>query len=82
MTELSTNHLSSAAAGQAAATAPLQPAVVLVAFTGDGQGLVTVDVRPATGQLRGGDVTCHLGGIGAVYCVPVPLHQGVFVPFM
>ncbi|KAF6265630.1 WD40-repeat-containing domain protein [Scenedesmus sp. NREL 46B-D3] len=50
-TESATNHAAAAAAGQAAAL--LTPAVVLQAFTGDAQGLITVDVRPATGGLYG-----------------------------
>lgn len=50
LTEAATNHLSAAAAGQVATAVPLQPAVVLVAFTKDGLGLITVDVRPATGE--------------------------------
>jgi hypothetical protein len=54
LTEAATNHLVSAAGGHAAATAaaggPLLPSVVLVAFTADGGGLITVDIRPATGD--------------------------------
>uniref|UniRef100_A0A383VBL7 WD repeat-containing protein 75 second beta-propeller domain-containing protein n=1 Tax=Tetradesmus obliquus TaxID=3088 RepID=A0A383VBL7_TETOB len=50
LTEAASNHAAAAAAGVAAAL--LTQAVVLQAFTGDGQSLITVDVRPATGGLH------------------------------
>ncbi|KAF8061314.1 ycf24 [Scenedesmus sp. PABB004] len=51
-TEASTNYALAAAAG-VAGPPPLAPSVVLLAFTFDGDCLVTVDVRPATGAYGG-----------------------------
>ncbi len=55
-TEAATNAVLAAAGGrgEASAAGPLLPAVVLLAFTGDGACLITVDVRPSTGAVEHG----------------------------